>query len=253
LVEDGHCDPQTEARLMDVYASVLMDQRQLAEAIALLEKLHHHYLQYGETHLAGRALIKKGTALHADEHHQRAVDALRGGLAALRADKDPKLLAVGRHTLILALVEAGRFSEAGQLLMESGLRHAFADDPLNLLKLRGVEAKIFAGLGKLRRAEQIFTEVKKEFLVHHREYLVAMVNLELAAVLLRQGRPNEVEPLAEEALEIFRGLGVGREALKALRYLREACRQKVATVEIVQQVTRFLSRLERQPELRFSP
>lgn len=251
LVEEGHCDPQTEARLMDVYGSVLMDQRQIDEALGLLNKLHHHYLEYGETHLAGRALIKKGVAFRRSDRPREAIQALREGLSSIVPAKDPALAATGQQALLDALVDAGLFGEAGKLLLESGLRHAFKDDPLNLLKLRWVEGKIFAGLGKLRRAEQIFTEVKKEFLGHHREYLVAMVNLELAAVLLRQGRPNEVEPLAEEALEIFRGLGVGREALKALRFLREACRQKVATVELVQQVTRFLNRLEREPELRF--
>jgi len=137
--------------------------------------------------------------------------------------------------------------------MESGLRHAFADDPLNLLKLRWVEGKIFAGLGKLRRAGEIFTEVKEQFLRRDREYLVAMMDLELAGVLLRQGRADEVEPLAEEALEIFQDLEVGREALKAVRFLREACRRKQATADLVQQVVTFLNRLERQPGLRFVP
>ena len=251
LVEEGHCDPQTEGRLMDIYASFLIDQRQLDEAFGLLDKLHHHYLAYGESHLAGRALIKKGIALHAAEHHQEAICALCEGLAALTPERDPKLFASGQHTQVLALVEAGNFSEAGKLLMESGLRHAFADDPLNLLKLRGVEGKIFAGLGKLRRAEEIFTEVKEQFLRRDREYLVAMMDLELAGVLLRQGRADEVEPLAEEALEIFQDLEVGREALKAVRFLREACRRKQATAELVQQVVAFLNRLERQPGLRF--
>lgn len=253
LVKERHCDPQTEGRLMDVYASVLMDRRQLDEALVVLDNLHRHYLKYGETHLAGRALIKKGIALHAGERHHAAVDELRKGLAALRPERDPKLFASGQHTLVLALVGANGFSEAGKLLMESGLRHAFKDDPLNLLKLRWVEGKIFAGLGKLRRAEQIFIDVKEEFLRHDREYLVAMLNLELMAVLLRQGRPDEVEPLAAEALDIFRDLEVSREALKALSYLRQACRQKVATVEIVQQVVTFLNRLEQQPGLRFVP
>ena len=251
LVEEGRCDPQTEGRLMDVHASLLMDQRQLDAASNLLDELHRHYLSCGETHLAGRALISKGIALHYNNRLEEAVSALRKGLAAINPARETQLLASSQQALLHALVDAKEYSEAGKLLMESGLRHAFADDPLNLLKLRGVEGKIFAGLGKLRRAEKIFTEVKEEFLRRDREYLVAIMGLELAGVLLRQGRADEVEPLAEEALEIFRGLKVGREALKAVRFLREACRQKLATAELVQEVVTFLSRLERQPGLRF--
>jgi len=253
LIEDGTGDLHLEGRLMDVYASLLMDERKLSEALDLLDKLHRHYVACGETHLAGRALIKKGIALHADQRHQEAVAALREGLAAVVPAIDPTLLATGQHTLVLALVEAGSFNEAGELLMKSGLRQAFAADPINLLKLRGVEGKIFAGLGKLWRAEMIFKEVKDEFLRRDREYLAAMLGLELAGVVLRQGRPDEVEELAEEALEIFQNLEVGREALKAVRYLREACRQRAATAELVQQVVRFLTRFEQQPELRFAP
>lgn len=253
LIEQGDCNPQTEGRLMDVYASFLMDQRQLEEAFLLLDKLYRHYLDYGETHLAGRSLISKGIALHYDDRHQQAVGALRKGLAAIIPDRDPKLLSSGQQALLHALVDAKEYSEAGKLLMESGLRHAFADDPLNLLKLRGIEGKIFAGLGKLRRAEKIFTEVKEGFDRRDREYLVAMLDLELAGVLLRQGRADEVEPLAEEALEIFQDLEVGREALRAVRFLQSACRQKLATATLVQQVVAFLHRCEHQPGLRFVP
>jgi len=251
MVREGSCAPETKGRLMDIYASLLMDQRQLDEAFALLDKLHHHYLNYGESHLAGRALFKKGLALHRDDRPQEAVSALRKGLASLTPERDPKLFASGQHTLVLALVEARSFSEAGELLMQSGLRHAFADDPLNLLKLRWVEGKIFAGLGKLKRAENIFTEVKAEFLQRDRKYLVAMMDLELTGVLLRQGRAAEVDALAEEALVTFRELKIDREALKAVRYLREACRLKLATAGMVQEVVRFLNRLEQRPGLRF--
>ena len=133
----------------------------------------------------------------------------------------------------------------------SGLRQAFADDPLNLLKLRWVEGKIFAGLGKLHRAEAIFTEVKEEFRQRDRKYLVAMLDLELMNVQLRQGGGAEIDALAEEAVGIFRELKVHREALKAVSFLREACRQKLATSELVQEVVNFLNRLERRPGLRF--
>jgi hypothetical protein len=46
---------------------------------------------------------------------------------------------------------------------------------------------------------------------------------------------------------------VSHEARKAVSYLREACRQKVASATMVQTVLRFLQKLERDPTLRFVP
>jgi tetratricopeptide (TPR) repeat protein len=134
------------------------------------------------------------------------------------------------------------------------LRKALADEPLNLLKLRGVEGKIFAGMGKLQKAEEIFTEVQAELLQHDREYDSVAVGLELAGVLLRQGdRETEVEELAEEALETLKDLPVSNEAVRAVRYLRDACRQRLATAKTVRQVVSFLKRDEHQVGLRFEP
>ncbi len=253
VLEQGTRDPMILGRLLDVEASLRMDERKLSDTLDLLGQLHRHYLALGETHLAGRALIKKGIALHRDGRPQEAVEVLLQGLEAINPQRDPKLVATSQEALLHALVDSGDYREARRLLLESGLRQAFAGDPLNLLKLRGVEGKIFAGLGKLRRAEEVFSEVKKEFLARDREYLAAMLGLELAAVLLRRGKAAEVETLAEEALEIFRDLGVEREALRAVRYLRDACRQRAATAELVRQIVSFLKRLENQPGLRFVP
>ena len=131
------------------------------------------------------------------------------------------------------------------------------DGPFAVITVIGTFSpdRIFASLLSMVTtlgAEMIFTEVKEEFLRRDREYLVAMMDLELAGVLLRQGRADEVEPLAAEALEIFQDLEISREALKAVRILREACRRKIATAELVQEVVAFLNRLERQPGLRFA-
>lgn len=150
------------------------------------------------------------------------------------------------------MVDAGSYREARRFFLKSGLGLAFADDPLNLLKLRGIEGKIFAGLGKLQRAAEILSEVKVDFIIRDREYLAAMVDLDLAAVLLRQNKVTEAEAVAEEALQIFQDLGVAREALRAVSTLREACRRRVATVGMVQEVISFLKRLESEPGLRFS-
>jgi tetratricopeptide (TPR) repeat protein len=252
LLEEESLEPSLEGRYLDVEASLQTDQRQLGEALALLDRLHRHYAGVGETHLAGRALVKKGIALAIDNRPREASEAFHKGLELVVPERDPELYQSARHNLLNALTDAGEFLEASEFFLQAGLGQAFAEDPLNRLKLRWVEGQIFAGLGKLQRAETIFSDVKVEFIIRDREYLAAMVDLDLAAVLLRQNQVTEAEAVAEEALQIFEDLGVAREALRAVSTLREACRRRVATVGMVQEVISFLKRLENEPGLRFT-
>lgn len=254
LSEQGSGDPLLVGRLLDVHASLRMDERKLGEALDLLGHLHRHYSACGETHLAGRALISKGIALGLDDRPREAAEALRRGLDWIDRERDPQLRVTAEFEWFHSLVDCGQYREARRMLMESGLRKVFVDDPLNLQKLRWVEGKIFAGTGMLQKAEEIFTVVRVELQSLGREYDSVSVGLELAGVLLRQGgREAEVEELAEEALEILKDLPVSREALRAVRYLRDACRRRLATVETVRRVVSFLKRSEHRPGLRFEP
>ncbi len=251
--KSGTGDSLLLARLLDIEASLRIDQRRLEEAAALLDTVHEFYLDLGETHLAGRALVSKGISVAYDDRPQEAVGLLRKGLSMLEPQRDPQLLASSQTALLDALERCGECRKASRLLLKSGLRQTFAAEPLNLLKLRWVEGRIFAGLGKLTRAEEVFTEVEDGFLAVGLEYEAAVASLERDEVLLRMGRTAEMEALAEEALKTFQGLGVGREAVRAVRFLREACRQKAATAGIVRQVVGFLQKLQGRPYLRFEP
>jgi tetratricopeptide (TPR) repeat protein len=249
----GSGDPLLLARLLDVKASLRTDQRRLEEADSLLDRVYEIYVDAGEPHLAGRALVSKGNCLYYGDRHQEAACLLEQGLAMLEPQEDPRLVASSQMALLVALERCDQPQRASQLLFESGLRQAFAAEPFNLLKLSWVEARIFAGLGKLKRAEKALSEVEVGFLAEGLEYEAALVSLERAGVLLRMGRTAEVETVAQEALETFQAMQVSREALRAVGYLQEACRQKTATVAVVRQVVDFLQRLQTRPYLRFVP
>lgn len=241
------------ARVMDVQASLRSDQRRLGEALELLEMAHDLYREVGDFHLTGKTLVKRGIATHYDGHPREAVRILREGLNLIDLDEDPQLAAIGQQGLLHALADCGEFREAGRLLLASGLRQAFAADPLNLLKLRGVEGKILAGLGKPRRAERVFEEVREELFQRGREYDAALVGLELAALWLREGRMAEVREVTEETIETLRDLGIAQEGFKAALFLRVACQQEKATVGLFRHVYEFLNRLQWEPQLRFAP
>ncbi len=247
--DQGTGDALLLARLLDLEASLRQSQRRLAEAIELLKNVAVLYEQIGERHLAGRALIKRGINTYYDGRSQEAVGFLRKGLKMIDPIRDPRLFLTSQQNLLLALVDAGDLQEARQLLLKSDLRRKLASEPLNLLRLRGVEGKIHAGQDKLWRAETIFCEVRDGFLEREMEYDAALVGLELIEVRLRMGRRGEVTELAQEILETFEDLGVEPEALKAMRYLAEACWADAATPSMAARVRSFLRQYDLEPRL----
>ena len=253
VYERGTGDLLVLARLIDVEASLRTYQRRLGEALKLLDRLNRLYVRLGDTHLAGRALIKKGINTAYAGRPDEAVSLLRNGLAQLSPERDPQLIGIAEYSLLHALVDGGEFHEAGKLLLSCGLREAFATEPLNLAKLRWLEGKVFAGFGKLARAQEVYLEVRSSFLQVGRDYESALAGLNLASVWLRQGKTSQVRELAEELVLTFEEAGVRSEALKAVRFLREACRRESATPALAETVGVFLRRLEWQPQLRFVP
>lgn len=241
------------ARVADVEASLRRGQRRITEACTLLDELHHLYLELGESHLAGRSLISRGICERTGGAPRDAVRSLQEGLALLDSERDPQLASVANQALLDAMVDCGEFRRAAELLLESGLRQAFASDPLNLLRLRWVEGKILAGLGKLSRAEEVFAAVRDEFRERGLEYDAALAGLDLAAVWLQQGLVPEVLSLSRSMLDTFRDLGIHREAVKALRFFHLACKENVVTARLAYGVRSFLVQLQNEPKLRFEP
>ena len=252
-LDQGTGDSLLQARVMDLLASLRSDQRRLEDAISLLDQVHGLYLDAGDPHLAGRALVSKGISTHYLGQPQQAVVILRQGLKLLDSERDPQLVPVSQQGLLHALTNCGEYQQASRLLLRSGLREAFAAEPINLLKLRWVEGKIHAGLGRLTTAERAFSQVRLEFLRIGQFYEAALVGMELAAVWLRQGRAAEVQELAAEMHEIFDELGVEREAAKAFYFVREACRAQAVTLLMIERIRVFLERLPWRPGLRFEP
>lgn len=253
LAEQGTGDPRLAVRLDDIEASLRKDQRRFDEAVALLERVNRAYLRVGERHLAGRALVKKGITLEVAGQPLKAIDAHRRGLELMDPERDPKLVATAQHGLLNALVTAEKYSEAGKLLLQSGLRQKFTDDPLNLLRLRWVEAKILAGHGRLENAEEAFRTVYWGF--HQRElhYVAAVAGLDLAEILLRQDKHAEAHALAVDLYDTFQERRIDVEAQRALMTFEVVCSVKAATPRIARRIGDFLDRRQHNPMLLFEP
>ena len=243
---EGTRDPRLLALLMDLTASLYVDQRRFAEAVRLLDCTHALYQTLGETQKAGRALISKGIATGYALDCDEAVRLLGQGLALIDAERDPKLALAGVHSLLYFLVEGGSLAEASRLLELGRPLYAAHGGLLDQLKARWLEGLIAAGLGDDASAEQALNEARTGFANAELPYDAALASLALAEVWLRGGRLRKIKKLVNEMLAIFQARKIRREAIAALLMLREALEREGATVALLRSVASELARLERE-------
>lgn len=247
----GTGDPHLGARLFDVQASLDADRRRFDVACEALDAVHSFYTSRGDQHLAGRTLISKGLYTGYSGDAEEALRLLERGLSLVDAQRDPALAAAAVHNQVRFLADCGRFREARKLLWQHREHLQQVSSWVNQIKLRWIEGQINAGLGELDRAEEALLKVKDGFLKADLPYKAALVSLELAMVLLRQGRADEARDLGLEAAEVFTALKIHREGLAAVLLLRKAFETRVATTSLLERVIRFMTRAEHDPNVSF--
>ena len=253
LEEQGTGDLLIQARIDDIEGSFWKDQRFLRDAEDLLASAGRRYLRIGELHLAGRVLVKRGLNRIIDGQPREAVTFLRQAVTLLDAERDPQLIETAQHNLLFALADAGEYREASELLLQSGLRRKFADDPLNLLRLRWVEAKILAGHGRLAEAEKALSDVRASFRVRRLELVATIAGLDLAKVLFRQGKMDHLYRLVRELRIAAEAYRLPDSVSRALATLEVMCQVRNVTLAMVEAVQRFFQRLEHNPSLIWDP
>ncbi|MBV8201588.1 MAG: hypothetical protein JOZ15_13285 [Acidobacteria bacterium] len=246
----GSGDPWLLARIADLMASLLADQRRFADAGELLDKVHQFYRRMGNFHLAGRALISRGIFTGYDNQPRRALALLVQGVELIDVDQDSSLAVSAVHAILINLVECGRYRQARIQLWRSRPLFARHGGQLWRLRLQWLEGRIHLGLGDLARAEREFTATRAGYATAGSPYKAALVALDLAAVWLRQGKTRQLRALVEEMIGTFRALRIAREAVAALLILRETCDRDEATVDRLRTVAMLLTELERQPQRR---
>lgn len=243
----GTGDPRLLARLLDLTASLRIDQRRFEEAGQLLDWVHALHLELGESHEAGRALISKSNVAAYALDLESAVRLLSQGLSLIEADRDPRLVLAAVHNLLTHLVDCGQIAEAGRLFRDSRALYSTHGGPTDQLKARWLEGRIASGLGNPVEAERSFREVRAGFGDVELPYDLALVSLDLAALWLEQGRTREIRALLDETVAIFQARGIRREAIAALLMLREAIELERATAALLRTVASELQRLESEP------
>jgi len=240
LRKQGSGSELLRARLAELTAGILSHQRHFPGAFQALDLAYTIHKRHGDPQSAARVLVQRGIYTGRSGDPEQGIQILARALREIGEDGDAKLRFLVLHNILLFRVEQGEFRVASRQLFDMRplyVRHA---GEVDLVKLRGIEGKIAAGLSEWDRAERAFRQVREEFEVRGQIYHSAVMGLELAAIWLRQGRTEEVRLLVLEMLEVFRSRYVARESIAALLLLRDALERDRATLELVAMVASVL-------------
>jgi len=242
----GTGDRLLKARLFDLEASLLGTLRELNIACGRLTLVSTLYQEIGEYHLAGRALITKALYTFYNGKVEEAIEVNGEGLALIDGAEEPGLVLLAVHNQLLFLTDCDRFEQAAAFLAANRPRLQ-ETGRVAALKLRGIEGRISYGLGDLMGAEAAFREVKQGFADAGLGFACALITLELALTLLRQGRAAEAEGEVRAAITIFSSLKIQRELIGSIRLLDEALRLRRVTVDLLDVTLRQIRRRSVEP------
>jgi tetratricopeptide (TPR) repeat protein len=236
-----------EAVVLGLEASFLRGQRRLTEALELLDRA----LAVDQGYLTKHLLLNKANTLLVLGDVEEAVATLRRVAPLVEAEGQPQLLLALRFNLAVNLWFLGRYAEVIGLLTDLRKLAVGVGNELDLVRLRWLEGRIAAGLGRRDEALMALSRVREEFVSREIAYDAALVSLELANLHLEEGRTAEVRNLARQMMWVFHTQGVPREALAALKLFCEAAERETVTLDLARRLAEYLFRAQNDPNLRF--
>ena len=234
----GSHHPRISIGLLEKKGWLAIDQGLHQQALELFAEAVEIAGAAGDRHVRGRCLYNQAIAFRLLERYREALDDLHVAAMLLDIEREPRLG-------LITLLELARCSEAASHLdaalafldrAERGwIRFMNAGDRIRASWTRG---RIHAAAGELIRARSHYAQARQGFVELDYPFDAALVTLELAATLAEEGRFAEVGELAGEILDVFRAVGVEKEARTAVHLLREA-----RSVAAVRRATAAISRL----------
>jgi len=233
-------------RRLDLKASLRLEQGRFSEALDLLERA----LAASPPREAARLLLKQARTHTTAGDYERSLEVLRQAEPRIDARREPRLLNILNFNRLVDLLHLDRYPNAERLLPQV---EALTDPrkQLDTIRLRWLQGRTWAGLGRRPEALAALSEVRRYFQAEQIPYDFALVSLELAVLHLEQGEARPAQKLAAEMLWIFESQKVHQEALAALGLFCHAARAGELQVEGTRRLIKFLYRAQHNPRLRF--
>lgn len=235
--EEGTRSGDLEIQLHEILAALCADERDFVSAEEAAHAAYRIARDERDFHRAGKALIQAGTYFGWAGRPQEAVRYLEHARRLIDKERDPSLEDVALQNMADFLVDCQEYKRAQRLVFDLHRRFARGGKELLRLKLRGIQAKIYFGLGDIKRAEREYLALREGLQKARRPYPAALADLEIALVYLVQversllaGEPyTERQPIVRKfldtvhsALTVFKRLHIDREALGAVILLEKS-------------------------------
>jgi tetratricopeptide (TPR) repeat protein len=246
---EGQLDLPEPWRLLDLEASLRISLRQVPAALRLLDRAAGVAPSTGP--IQARLLCKRANALYRIGDLEGSIETLRKGLLHIDRQAEPRLFFLLQSNLAERLTETGQTAAAAEMLPELLQLQSHVGNGLNHIRLRWLEGKIDAGLGRLDPAIETLSWVRAAFAQEEAYYDEAQAGMELAELYLKKGRTADVKRLVRLMEPVFRAQGVSEEAQKALALFRRAVALESVTSDLAGRVAAFLRRAQHDPGLRF--
>lgn len=237
-----------ETRVLGLQASLLRDQRELPGALLRYDEA----LQLPATRERPFLLLGKAKTLEESGEYELALDLILEALELLPVEElRQHLVALANQAWLCCHLE--HFTEAESLLPEIRRRGQDLRHVLDSLRLTWLEGRIAKGHGQVERALTHLEAARQGFAAQKVAYDQALVTLEIAELLVTEGRTAEVKALARELVPAFQAQGVHAEAARALRLFHRASLQEDLTAERTRRMVVYLYQARSNPQMRFAP
>lgn len=246
LEEEGTNDPAERAHLIGLESGYIQDMGEFETAETALAEALSIYRRAGDTHLAGRTLLKMADCI-GQLYPERGIARIREALPLIDMTKEPRLELCAQHDLAWFLNDIGRPEEALAVLEAARPLYRQFPDRWTQLRLHWLEARIAASLGDLRAAEHIFTQLWEELRARDLNHELVLLSIDLAETLVRNGEPNRAAELVAQCYPIMAAWGLHRHALSAWLVLEDAIGQQQAG-SIFRQIREYYRRHWVNPE-----
>ncbi len=223
------CRASVEMRLAYLRAC----QDRIPEARRLIEHAEKLYRAAKDETGAGTASVIHGAILIRAEAFEEAVAVLSKAFTGRRLDSRSEYTAT--HNLADAVSKADDPNQLKNAVehLRSARRLLGPRRSVQKCRLYWIEARILIRLGKMDQGEQRYRKARAGLIHFGVPYSIALVSLDLSALLRFGKRWPELEELAADTYQRFRELGEDEEALAALKLWLDAAQARTLTEELI--------------------
>jgi len=244
-------DLELGAELHSFLGSLNTDLRRFEQAGEHLESAANLYRILGHEEQLARVLMKLANLHRCLGDLEAALEADHAALGLLTPEAHPRLYTAARFNFASNLAATGRHEAARETLAyDENLYEQHADNHTRL-RVRWLEGRIAAAIGDSPAAERAFLAVLDKFASQGHGFNAAIACLDLAALYHQEGRLEDLEQAATQAVQLFQAHEIHRDALAALLLLQEAAVTRKLTADTIRRIAAFLQEAQRDPAVRF--